>query len=594
MSTFLRGKHVFLLAILAATISFGKLEAEDKPAPAQHLLKVSIKGAVPEQGGSMSLFAPAAGASLRELCDSIRTAGGDDKVSALVLDIGNAAVGTAQSQAIRRELIAFRKSGKKSFCHMATASTGSYLLASACSEVSLHPAGGLELVGPGAQFMHFHGLLKKVGVTFQELRMGRYKSALESYTRDGPSEPVLEEMHAILDDLYEDQVAALAENRGMKPIVVRGHIDTRMFSPADAKKAGLVDHVEYEDEFLDRIRGEGDKALKVVDSTKKKEVKLEGLTGLMTLFNELFGSPKKKAGTKKDKIALIYALGAISTGAEGQSLFSFGGMTSETMVKAIRKAREDKTVKAVVLRVDSPGGSALASDFIWREIVLTRKVKPVVVSMGNVAASGGYYIACPANWIVAESGTITGSIGVIGAITSMKGLYDKAGLKVTTITRGKRGDLIDGYGRISPEGRKLIMKEMQRIYDDFLSHVAKGRKLPKKAVASIAEGRVWTGKQAHKLGLVDELGGLDTALAKARELSKTPEAAELMILPESSGGLFDFLPGIRAGALLEHALQDLPLEARQALRSVSWISSALGRERVLAVMPWSFRIRWAD
>ena len=365
------------------------------------------------------------------------------------------------------------------------------LLASACSEVSLHPAGGLELTGPGAQFMHFHGLLKKVGVTFQELRMGRYKSALESYTRDEPSEPVLEEMHAILDDLYEDQVSALAENRGMKPLVVRGHIDQRMFSPADAKKAGLVDHVEFEDEFLARVRGAGDKAMKVVDSTTKKEVKIEGLTGLMTLFNELFGSPKKKAGSGKEKIALIYALGAISTGAEGQSLLSFGGMTSETMVKAIRKARADKTVRAVVLRVDSPGGSALASDFIWREIVLTREVKPVVVSMGNVAASGGYYIACPANWIVAESGTITGSIGVIGAITSMKGLYDKAGLKVTSITRGKRGDLIDGYGRISPEGRRLIMKEMQRIYDDSLTHVAKGRKLPKKAVASIAEVVAW-------------------------------------------------------------------------------------------------------
>ena len=594
MSTFLRGKHAFLLTLVVAAISVGSLAADDKPAVAKHLLKVSIKGSVAEQGGSMSLFGPPAGASLRELCDSIRKAAKDEKVGALMLDLGNAAVGTAQGQALRRALIGFRKSGKKSYCHLATGGTGSYLLASACSEVSLHPAGGLELTGPGAQFMHFHGLLKKVGVTFQELRMGRYKSALESYTRDEPSEPVLEEMHAILDDLYEDQVSALAENRGMKPLVVRGHIDQRMFSPADAKKAGLVDHVEFEDEFLARVRGAGDKAMKVVDSTTKKEVKLEGLTGLMTLFNELFGSPKKKAGSGKEKIALIYALGAISTGAEGQSLLSFGGMTSETMGKAIRKARADKTVRAVVLRVDSPGGAALASDFIWREIVLTRKVKPVVVSMGNVAASGGYYIACPANWIVAESGTITGSIGVIGAITSMKGLYDQAGLKVTTITRGKRGDLIDGYGRISPEGRRLIMKEMQRIYDDFLTHVAKGRKLPKKAVASIAEGRVWTGKQAHKLGLVDELGGLDKALAKARELSKTPETAELMILPEASGGLFSFLPGVRSAGLLEQALLELPAEARQVLRSVSWVGSALGRERVLAVMPWSFRIRWAD
>ena len=591
MRTFLPGKRIFLFALTAASISFGSLAAEDKPAPVKHLLKVSIKGSVPEQGGSMSLLGPPVGASLREVCDSIRKAAGDEKVGALVLDLGSAGVGTAQAQALRRELIRFRKSGKKSFCHMATAATGSYLLASACSEVSLHPAGGLELTGPGAQFLHFHGLLKKVGVTFQELRMGRYKSALESYTRDEPSEPVLEEMHAILDDLYEDQVAALAENRGMKPLVVRGHIDQRMFSPAEAKKAGLVDHVEYEDEFLARVRGEGDKAMKIVDSTKKKEVKLEGLTGLLTIFNELFGSPKKKAGSKKDKLALIYALGAISTGGEGQSLFTLGGMTSETMVKAIRKAREDKTVKAIVLRVDSPGGSALASDFIWREIVLAREVKPVVVSMGNVAASGGYYIACPANWIVAESGTITGSIGVIGAITSMKGLYDQLGLKVTTITRGKRGGLIDGYGKISPEGRKLIMKEMQRIYDDFLGHVARGRKLPKKAVAAIAEGRVWTGKQAHKLGLVDELGGLDEALAKARQLSKTPAEAELLILPESSGGMFSFLPGLRAGALLEQAMLELPEDARQVLRSINWIGSALGRERVLAVMPWSFRIR---
>ena len=170
MSTFLRGKHAFLLTLVVAAISVGSLAADDKPAVAKHLLKVSIKGSVAEQGGSMSLFGPPAGASLRELCDSIRKAAKDEKVGALMLDLGNAAVGTAQGQALRRALIGFRKSGKKSYCHLATGGTGSYLLASACSEVSLHPAGGLELTGPGAQFMHFHGLLKKVGVTFQELR----------------------------------------------------------------------------------------------------------------------------------------------------------------------------------------------------------------------------------------------------------------------------------------------------------------------------------------------------------------------------------------------------------------------------------------
>jgi len=257
-------------------------------------------------------------------------------------------------------------------------------------------------------------------------------------------------------------------------------------------------------------------------------------------------------------------------------------MTSDALVKLFRQVREDKTVKAVVFRVDSPGGSALASDLIWREVQLTAAQKPVVVSMGNLAASGGYYVACAASWIVAEKGTLTGSIGVIGAIPDLRRLYETVGIRYEVLSRGKRASMISPYGELGDDGRELVLKHMRKIYADFVGKVAEGRGLPASAVESVAEGRVWTGARALKHGLVDELGGLDAALARARKLGSVPDDAEILSLPRPKT-LFELLSEMEGGVVTRAFAGALPAGARSALKHVEWVR-VLGRERVLTVL----------
>jgi protease-4 len=259
-------------------------------------------------------------------------------------------------------------------------------------------------------------------------------------------------------------------------------------------------------------------------------------------------------------------------------------------VKLFRKVEGDESVKAVVFRIDSPGGSALASDLIWREVKVTREKKPVVVSMGDVAASGGYYIACPATCIFADSSTLTGSIGVIGAVPSVRGLCEKAGIAMEGFYRGKRADMISPYGDLTGDGRELILKSMRVIYDDFIAHVAEGRSLPKEAVASIAEGRVWTGGQALKHGLVDALGGLEEAMARARKLGGLPDDAEVLRLPKAKT-FIELLQDLSPeGVAIRAAVAGLPLEIRRLLHQLEWVNH-LQRERVLAVLPEVIEVR---
>jgi protease IV len=588
------GKHAVPAMVIVLTLLVAASPAMAKGSKKQaepHVLRLTLGGQIYEGSPPFQLFGSVAGASMHDVLAVIAKASKDPAVTSLVVRVQGPGMGWTQRQALRRALLGFRASGKPSYCFLTAAGGGDYVLASAVGEISMHPTGMLEIPGLSMDLMYMKGLLAKLGIRFQELRMGRYKSAVEPLTRTGPSAPVVEQMNSMLDILYADFCGAIAENRGMKPAVVRSIVDRALFRPDEAKKAGLINHVEFEDEFMARLLTSEKGTMKLVDAKlgKTLEMSAGGFAGMMQVMNELFGGPRRKKVSKNPKIAIILGEGSIMTSGGG-GLFGGAVMSSDAMVKLFRRVRKDDTVKAVVFRVNSPGGSALASDLIAREVELTAKKKPVIVSMGDVAASGGYYVACPATWILAETGTITGSIGVIGAVPSMKGLYEKIGIDMTRFSRGKRADMVSPFGELSEDGRELLMTYMRSIYDDFLTRVADGRNLPKEAVAAIAEGRVWMGSQAFDLGLVDELGGLDAALAKARTLAELPADVEILRLPEPKT-FFDFLKEMSGGdASLRAAVRGLPDQARSLLRQVEWIG-CLQKEHVLAIWPEVIRIK---
>jgi protease-4 len=370
------------------------------------------------------------------------------------------------------------------------------------------------------------------------LAMGKYKSGVEPYMREGMSDAFRESMTTVLDDLYAQLLNHIAESRdGITVENASDLIDRGPFTAEEALQEKLVDALQYYDELLDTLKtASADEDVQVVkpDYERKRKVPdMNSFAGLIQLFNMLNPPQRAQSSTGENQIALIYANGPILPDVD--SLFaSMSMITPDTLKEAFEKARTDDSVRAVVLRVDSPGGSALASDLIWREVMLTQREKPVVVSMGDVAASGGYYIAMAAGTIVAHPSTLTGSIGVFGGKLNMKGLYNKIGLTKEIITHGQNAALYSDYGGFTPTERERVEKMMKTIYGDFVRKAAAGRGKSFDEIDEIAQGRVWTGKQAKALGLVDELGGLETALSIAKKEAGFAETDEvdLIVLPK--------------------------------------------------------------
>jgi protease-4 len=366
----------------------------------------------------------------------------------------------------------------------------------------VHPTGEMLFNGISSSTPYIKNMLDKVGVEIQLIRYGKYKSAGEPLISDKMSDANREQISAYTRSLVETSYRQIAKSRKLsmeKVDELAGEL--RVQKIADAVEAGLIDSLKYRDELEEEL-----KALNKSDSKKE----------LVTLSIGQYVSAMDKEVKEKDKIAIIYANGEIMSGEGDEET-----MGSDDMVKAFKKARKDSTIKAVVLRINSPGGSALASDVIWREVVLTEKVKPVIVSMGGLAASGGYYIAAPARKIVAQPNTITGSIGVFGMIpNAQKLMNEKLGVRIEKVNQGKYADLMSIDRPLREDERAIIQKMIDRIYDDFITKVAEGRKITKEQVDEIAQGRVWTGKDALAIHLVDTLGGLNTALAIAAKEAK--------------------------------------------------------------------------
>lgn len=525
-------------------------------------LLLSLQAEIPEQPPSeIGSFLERRPPSLRILVDSLHRAGSDPKVKAVVLRAGAIPdAGWGKVQELREAIVHFRKSGKPAYAHLEFCGNKEYYLATACTKVYAVPTALLEITGLSAEVTFLRGTLDKLGVEAQFEGVGKYKTAPNMLTERGLTEPHREQVDALLESVYREYVSAIAKGRDIPSERVEALLDEGPYDAALAQKAGLVDELLYQDQLEERLRSWG-------RVTPARYVRKSGGLGLD-------GRPK---------VALVYAVGEIVSGESQSSPFGGAFMGSDTVAGALKQAREDEDIKAIVIRVDSPGGSGTASEVIWREVQLARKEKPVVVSMGDVAASGGYYIAMGSDAIVAQPTTITGSIGVFGGKLTLRGLYDKIGVSKEILIRGRHAALFSDYRPWGEDERSKIRGLMTDFYREFVKRVADGRKKSYEEIDAVAQGRVWTGADALGHGLVDDLGGLEVALGVAKRRAKIEDKeVRLVVLPERKGLIETLLERQEEG--VEAAL---PGEFRSLLK---W-ATLLGDGRPLARLPFELRIR---
>jgi protease IV len=449
-------------------------------------------------------------ATVRSIVDSLRKAAVDTRVTSVVIRPTGTAALWGKVQEVRDAIIAFKRSKKPIVAYLEYGGDQQYYLASACDKVFLMPTASLDLTGMANYELFLRGTLDKIGALPDAIHVGDYKTASNTFTEHTFTPAHREMAESLNTDLYEQVIAGIAESRQKTATDVRRLVDHGPYLPEDAVRAGLVDDLAYQDEIDDKVQlGRGR-----INTLRQHEYRNVALNSLGL--------------NRGPRIAVIYAVGLISTGASNRD----GGQVigSDTMVEYIRKARADDSIRAIVLRIDSPGGSAIASDVIWREIMLTRDRKPVIASMSDVAASGGYYIAMPAHAIVAQPSTLTGSIGVVLIRFVIDGTLKKMGVNLETVKQGRYADLFSPVRPFTPDERKRLGELMQATYDTFVEKAASGRNSTPERIDAVAQGRVWTGKQAKEIGLVDELGGLDRALEIAKERAKIAAGTEVELV----------------------------------------------------------------
>jgi protease IV len=460
--------------------------------------------------------------TVRSLVDALRKAKVDSRVTSVVIRPTGTAALWGKVQEVRDAILDFKRSRKPIVAYMEFGGEQEFFLASACDKVFLMPTSSLDLTGLASYELFLRGTLDKIGAYPDALHVGDYKTASNIYTEHTYT-PAHREMAVSLNtDLYEQLVRGLADGRHKSEAEIRTLIDHGPFLPEDALRAGLVDDVVYEDEIDDKVDLSNGAA-----GAKKGSAHFLEQADYRNVTTSSLGLDRGQ------RIAIIYAVGLISSGPSNYDSPQGQVAGSDTLVEYLRKARADSSIKAIVLRIDSPGGSAIASDVIWREVQLTRKAKPVIASMSDVAASGGYYIAMPASAIVAEPATLTGSIGVVMVKFVIDGTLKKLGLNMEHVQEGRYADLYSPIRPFSASERARVEEQMQATYDAFVEKAAAGRNTTPEKIDAIGQGRVWTGRQAKQLGLVDELGGLERALALAKERVGIPQDAgvELVVYP---------------------------------------------------------------
>lgn len=489
-------------------------------------------------------FSQAGNMGLNTLLKSIDHAANDDKVKGIYLDLTSFPGGLGSLKELRDAIIDFKEeSGKWVLAYSNMYSQGGYYLASAADKVYLYPEGDMEWKGLGTSIMFFKGMFDKLDIDIQVIRGGnnKFKSAVEPFIREDMSDANKEQTLKMLNSISAQMMQDISAAKGTSVDKLNLFADSLMLnSPDDAFELGFVDALKYRDEFMAEL-------MDSVNVDKESKLNLISASKYYSSISTKQKAEELTAGGKesgKNKIAVIYAQGAIETG-KGQGVESMG---SETISKAIKKARKDSTVKAIVLRVNSPGGSALASDEIWRETVLAREVKPLVVTMGDVAASGGYYISAAADFIYAQPTTITGSIGVFGIIPNAQGFFnEKMGITFDGVQTHENAEPMGINRPLTDFERKKIEQSVERVYNTFLTRVSTGRNMSVEEVDAIGMGRIWSGTNAFEIGLVDELGGLNDAIAKAAELAEVTDF-EKVEFPKVKDPFEEFMKNLFGGA----------------------------------------------
>ena len=500
---------VLVIEIVAITV--GYLSRRIQP---NTVLTVRIEGEIEEQPPQDPLTEALFGTRLTvtDIVQALDRAETDPRITGIEVRVGESTMSMGKIQEIQQKIREFNRKGKFSVAYLEYATNRTYYLASACQTVMLLPTSLFHVRGLMTSTTFLRGTLDKLGVYPDLYHIGDYKNAMNVFTEKKYTSAHREADQALLEDLYRQFLRGVAEGRGMKLAEVEKAIEKGPYTSQEALAAKLVDRLAYADEARDLVKQKNrgsDNRLNLAEYLRRTE---------------------RRGGSK---LAVIYATGTILPGRSGDTPFGGAVMGSETIAEQFRRAREDTSIKAVILRVDSPGGVSFSSEVIRHEVVVTKRVKPVVVSMSDLAASGGYAIAMSANKIVAEPGTITGSIGVVGGKYNLLGLYQKLGLSKDYIATTENSTFDYPFQNFTPAQRESILKYMRDIYSEFLQGVAEGRHMTVEAVDKIGQGRVWSGERARQLGLVDELGGLDAAITAAKALAKIPagERVSLVYLP---------------------------------------------------------------
>lgn len=544
-------------------------EEDEKESPIKRLAEMRLdEFVVPAR--MINLPIPGKVKTVQEVLDRLDAWGRNKEIGAVLMDVGNLALSLPDVQELRGSIAALRTKGKKVTAFLNDGNPNGYLLACAADEIIMAPTGMLSIPGLGRIFPFMKGHYQLRGLEFDVITAGRYKYPGYLNERE-PNRYFLEEMNAIFDGWIEDYRAILVENRKLPVEVATQAIHTAIYNANQAQQRGLVDGLAYYDECRDRILRR-DKLRKYREG-ERSLANVNSLQDMMELINQEMRRQEEERRAVGPKIAVLHARGPIIDMSVGTGLAS-QVISRDDFVKVVEELRRNKSIKAVVMRIDSPGGSGYASDVIWQQLRLLNEEKPLVASMGSVAGSGGYYIACPARRIFAQPTTITGSIGVLGIIPMAQSLYNRMDYELAEMKRGARATLGSAHRAMTTEDRQFIQDLINDFYGVFIDRVALTRRLPAEEVRKIAEGRIYTGRQALSIGLVDELGGLAEAIESARGMANIPPSAELKIVhyprPGSLGEVFESLSTVGtpqvAAALSEAQAAPLLAAFQQAVQ----------------------------